>query len=112
MADRVLALKASGREIIPLQVGDPDFATPTPEALETAALHTRAAETIFPQLTLRAGQTAAAQLTQQAGGGAVEATWTLMPSATPVYLPTDTPVTPTLTNTPTLVSLPPTRAMR
>jgi aspartate/methionine/tyrosine aminotransferase len=29
MADRVLALKASGRDIIPLQVGDPDFATPT-----------------------------------------------------------------------------------
>ena len=29
MADRVLALKASGRDIIPLQVGDPDFATPS-----------------------------------------------------------------------------------
>jgi len=29
MADRVLALKASGHEIIPLQVGDPDFATPS-----------------------------------------------------------------------------------
>ncbi len=29
MADRVLALKASGREIISLQVGDPDFMTPT-----------------------------------------------------------------------------------
>ncbi|MEN8240596.1 MAG: pyridoxal phosphate-dependent aminotransferase [Chloroflexota bacterium] len=28
IADRVLELKASGREIIPLQVGDPDFATP------------------------------------------------------------------------------------
>lgn len=28
IADRVLALKASGRKIIPLQVGDPDFATP------------------------------------------------------------------------------------
>lgn len=26
--DRVQALKDSGREIIPLQVGDPDFATP------------------------------------------------------------------------------------
>ena len=25
MADRILALKASGREIIGLQVGDPDF---------------------------------------------------------------------------------------
>ena len=35
MADRVLALKASGREIIPLQVGDPDFATP-PAVLEVA----------------------------------------------------------------------------
>lgn len=30
MADRVLALKAAGRKIIPLQVGDPDFATPQP----------------------------------------------------------------------------------
>ncbi len=28
MADRVLALKASGRKIIPLHVGDPDFETP------------------------------------------------------------------------------------
>lgn len=28
IADQVLALKASGRKIIPLQVGDPDFATP------------------------------------------------------------------------------------
>lgn len=28
MADRILALKASGRRIIGLQVGDPDFATP------------------------------------------------------------------------------------
>lgn len=28
IADRVLALKASGRKIIPLHVGDPDFATP------------------------------------------------------------------------------------
>lgn len=28
MADRILALKASGRKIIGLQVGDPDFATP------------------------------------------------------------------------------------
>ena len=28
MADRVLALKASGRKIIPLHVGDPDFDTP------------------------------------------------------------------------------------
>jgi aspartate/methionine/tyrosine aminotransferase len=36
MADRVLALKASGREIIPLQVGDPDFATPLP-ILEVAS---------------------------------------------------------------------------
>jgi len=30
MGDRVIALKASGREIIGLQVGDPDFATPQP----------------------------------------------------------------------------------
>ena len=30
MADRILALKASGQEIIGLQVGDPDFATPSP----------------------------------------------------------------------------------
>ena len=36
MADRVLALKASGRKIIGLQVGDPDFATP-PGVLEAAA---------------------------------------------------------------------------
>ncbi len=35
MADRVLALKASGRNIIPLQVGDPDFATP-PAVLDVA----------------------------------------------------------------------------
>ena len=35
MADRVLALKASGHEIIPLQVGDPDFATP-PAVLDVA----------------------------------------------------------------------------
>src|SRR5512143_2646370 len=28
MADRILALKASGRQLIGLQVGDPDFATP------------------------------------------------------------------------------------
>ena len=28
MADRILALKASGQKIIGLQVGDPDFATP------------------------------------------------------------------------------------
>ena len=28
MADRVLALQASGRKITPLQVGDPDFSTP------------------------------------------------------------------------------------
>jgi aspartate/methionine/tyrosine aminotransferase len=28
LADRILALKASGRNIIPLHVGDPDFATP------------------------------------------------------------------------------------
>jgi len=30
MGDRVIALKASGHEIIGLQVGDPDFATPQP----------------------------------------------------------------------------------
>ena len=30
MADRILALKASGKKIIGLQVGDPDFATPQP----------------------------------------------------------------------------------
>ena len=30
MADRILALKASGRRIIGLQVGDPDFPTPPP----------------------------------------------------------------------------------
>ena len=35
MADRILALKAGGREIIGLQVGDPDFATP-PAVLEVA----------------------------------------------------------------------------
>jgi aspartate/methionine/tyrosine aminotransferase len=29
MADRILALKASGKKIIGLQVGDPDFATPS-----------------------------------------------------------------------------------
>jgi aspartate/methionine/tyrosine aminotransferase len=35
MADRVAALNASGRRIIPLQVGDPDFPTPPP-VLEVA----------------------------------------------------------------------------
>ena len=30
MADRILALKASGQKIIGLQVGDPDFPTPQP----------------------------------------------------------------------------------
>jgi aspartate/methionine/tyrosine aminotransferase len=35
MADRVLALKADGRKIIGLQVGDPDFATP-PGVLDVA----------------------------------------------------------------------------
>jgi aspartate/methionine/tyrosine aminotransferase len=40
MADRVMALKAAGRKIIPLQVGDPDFATP-PAVLDVAfkAMH-------------------------------------------------------------------------
>ena len=36
MADRILALKAGGKEIIGLQVGDPDFATPA--AVMAAAL--------------------------------------------------------------------------
>ncbi|MDP2776968.1 MAG: pyridoxal phosphate-dependent aminotransferase [Anaerolineales bacterium] len=35
MADRILALKASGKNIIGLQVGDPDFATP-PAVLDVA----------------------------------------------------------------------------
>jgi aspartate/methionine/tyrosine aminotransferase len=35
MADRILALKASGRKIVPLQVGDPDFATP-PAVMDAA----------------------------------------------------------------------------
>ncbi len=35
MADRILALKASGQPIIGLQVGDPDFATP-PSVLDAA----------------------------------------------------------------------------
>ncbi len=35
MADRILALKASGQKIIGLQVGDPDFATP-PAVMEVA----------------------------------------------------------------------------
>ena len=35
MADRILALKASGRKIIGLQVGDPDFPTP-PSVVEVA----------------------------------------------------------------------------
>ncbi len=35
MADRMLALKASGQNVIGLQVGDPDFATP-PAVLEVA----------------------------------------------------------------------------
>lgn len=35
MADRVLALQASGRKITPLQVGDPDFNTP-PAVLDVA----------------------------------------------------------------------------
>lgn len=36
MADRILALKASGRKLIGLQVGDPDFGTP-PAVLEVAS---------------------------------------------------------------------------
>jgi aspartate/methionine/tyrosine aminotransferase len=45
IADRVLALKASGNKIIPLQVGDPDFSTPQPikdaaiEALQADFTH-------------------------------------------------------------------------
>jgi aspartate/methionine/tyrosine aminotransferase len=35
MSDRILALKASGRKIIGLQVGDPDFATP-PAVMDVA----------------------------------------------------------------------------
>jgi aspartate aminotransferase len=35
MADRILALKASGRSIVGLQVGDPDFSTP-PAVLDVA----------------------------------------------------------------------------
>ena len=35
MADRILALKASGQRIVGLQVGDPDFATP-PAVMEVA----------------------------------------------------------------------------
>ena len=35
MADRILALKASGRKIVGLQVGDPDFPTP-PAVMEVA----------------------------------------------------------------------------
>jgi aspartate aminotransferase len=35
MADRILALKASGHKVIGLQVGDPDFATP-PAVLDAA----------------------------------------------------------------------------
>lgn len=35
IADRILALKASGRKIIPLHVGDPDFSTP-PAVLDEA----------------------------------------------------------------------------
>ena len=37
MADRILALKASGKNIIGLQVGDPDFGTPP--AVVDAALN-------------------------------------------------------------------------
>src|SRR6185369_2086254 len=35
MADRILALKASGQKIIGLQVGDPDFGTP-PAVMDVA----------------------------------------------------------------------------
>ena len=35
MADRILALKASGQSIVGLQVGDPDFATP-PAVMDAA----------------------------------------------------------------------------
>src|SRR5574339_43667 len=35
MADRILALKASGQKIVGLQVGDPDFATP-PAVMDVA----------------------------------------------------------------------------
>jgi aspartate aminotransferase len=45
MADRVAALRAQGRKIIPLQTGDPDFATPAPvmevaiRAMQDGATH-------------------------------------------------------------------------
>ncbi len=35
MADRILALKASGHNIVGLQVGDPDFGTP-PAVMDVA----------------------------------------------------------------------------
>ncbi len=45
ITDRILELKANGRKIIPLQVGDPDFATPQPildaalQAMEAGLTH-------------------------------------------------------------------------
>lgn len=46
MADRILALKASGRNVIGLQVGDPDFSTP-PAVLEAALKAMRAGLTHY-----------------------------------------------------------------
>ena len=46
LADRVLALKASGRKIIPLHVGDPDFDTP-PAVLDVATKAMRAGLTHY-----------------------------------------------------------------
>ena len=46
MADRILALKASGHKIIGLQVGDPDFATP-PAVMEVAVRALSAGQTHY-----------------------------------------------------------------
>ena len=68
MADRILALKASGRDVIGLQVGDPDFATP-PAVMEVALKAMRDGLTHYGPsrgyLDLR--QAAASKLTRDEG---------------------------------------------
>ena len=68
MADRILALKASGRDVIGLQVGDPDFATP-PAVMDVALKAMRDGLTHYGPsrgyLDLR--QAAASKLTRDEG---------------------------------------------
>ncbi|MBI4911914.1 MAG: aminotransferase class I/II-fold pyridoxal phosphate-dependent enzyme [Acidobacteria bacterium] len=70
MADRILALKAAGRPIIGLQVGDPDFATPA-SVRETALRALEAGLTHYgpSQGTLDLRQAIAAKLLRDEGVG-------------------------------------------